>query len=85
MDLSLTELEAAINWWREQRPARGDGLGLSAEVSLLATLYALMIFHRKASVDLSSQSETLQSLIHVHLREKDLHARGAAGPHGATP
>jgi hypothetical protein len=84
MDLSLTELEAAINWWREQRPTRGNDHALSAEVSVLATVYALMIFHRRATLDLSAQNATFQSLIHVHLREKDLHARGAPGAHRPT-
>jgi hypothetical protein len=63
MDLSLTELEAAINWWREQRPAHGDELALSGEVSMLATVYALMIFYRKTQLDLEAQSDTVRHLI----------------------
>jgi hypothetical protein len=50
MDLSLQDLEAAINWWRQQRPASGDESTLSAEVSILASLYAVMIWCREASV-----------------------------------
>jgi hypothetical protein len=63
MDLSLTELEAAINWWREQRPARSNESALSAEVSALAKVYALMIFHRRASLDLAAESAAVQQLI----------------------
>ena len=43
MQLSLQELEAAINWWRERQPARGNEHALSAEVKVLARVYALMI------------------------------------------
>ena len=46
MDLSVQELEAAINFWRNQRPARGKEFALSPEVNALARIYALMIFHR---------------------------------------
>jgi hypothetical protein len=84
MNLSLTELEAAINWWREQRPTQGNEHALSAEVSVLARVYALMIFYRKTSLDLASESVTVQSLIHVHLREKDLHPGGASSPDRPT-
>ena len=44
MELSLQELEAAINFWRDQRPARGNEYALSAEVKILARVYALMIY-----------------------------------------
>ena len=43
MDLSVQELEAAINHWRDRRPARGNEYALSPEVNLLAGVYALMI------------------------------------------
>jgi len=41
--ISLTELEAAINYWRVQRPATGEECALSPEVNALADIYALMI------------------------------------------
>jgi hypothetical protein len=50
MDLSVQELEAAINFWRNQRPARGGEFALSPEVNALARVYALMIFHRASSL-----------------------------------
>lgn len=39
----LTDLEAAINYWRQQRPATGEECALSPEVNVLANVYALMI------------------------------------------
>lgn len=46
MDLTLTELEQAINYWRRMRPSTGEEHALSAEVNALADVYALMIFQR---------------------------------------
>lgn len=46
MDITLSELEQAINYWRMQRPASGEERALSPEVDALAKWYALMIFHR---------------------------------------
>ncbi|ANI98633.1 hypothetical protein A8O14_00025 [Polynucleobacter wuianus] len=41
--VTIQELEAAINYWRNQSPAEGDELRLCAEASALAKPYALMI------------------------------------------
>jgi hypothetical protein len=46
MDITLSELEEAINYWRARRPAIGEERALSPEVDVLAKWYALMIFHR---------------------------------------
>jgi hypothetical protein len=51
MQLSVQELEAAINFWRATTPAHGNEYALSPEVKLLARVYALMIFNRVSSVD----------------------------------
>lgn len=45
MEITLAELEQAINYWRGMRPSRGEERALSPEVNALATDYALMIFH----------------------------------------
>ncbi len=47
MDITLTELEEAINYWRSLRPSAGEERALSPEVNALATVYALMIFSRR--------------------------------------
>ena len=41
--ISIQELEAAINYWRSQSPAKGEELRLSPEAAALAKPYALMI------------------------------------------
>ena len=41
--LTITDLEAAINFWRARSPAEGEELRLCAEASALAKPYALMI------------------------------------------
>ncbi|RZS52012.1 DUF3717 domain-containing protein [Sphaerotilus mobilis] len=48
--LHLIDLEAAINWWRERRPTP-DGEPLCAELTALAEVYALMVYHRERLCD----------------------------------
>lgn len=54
MDLTLNELEQAINYWRRMRPSTGEERALSAEVNSLAGVYALMIFQRTQGLNLAS-------------------------------
>jgi hypothetical protein len=63
MDLGVQELEAAINFWRERRPARGNEGALAPEVNLLATIYALMIFQRATRLDTDTLSADVQQLL----------------------
>ena len=63
MDLSVQELEAAINHWRDRRPARGNEYALSPEVKLLATVYALMIFRRQLSIDIDTLDARVRQLV----------------------
>lgn len=63
MDITLPELEQAINHWRIQRPSSGEERALSPEVNQLARVYALMIFHRQKSVPLESMDSTCQQLL----------------------
>lgn len=63
MDLTLTELESAINYWRRMRPSMGEERALSPEVNALADTYALMIFDRARTRPLSSLGEEARSLI----------------------
>jgi hypothetical protein len=41
--VSIQELEAAINYWRSQSPAKGEELRLCPQAAALAKPYALMI------------------------------------------
>ena len=63
MELSMHELEAAINHWRDRRPARGNEFALSAEVNVLATVYALMIFRGAKTVDLGTLDASARQLL----------------------
>lgn len=63
MDITLPELENAINYWRMQRPAAGEEGTLSPEVDALATVYAQMIFHHMAKVPAERLDESVQRLM----------------------
>ena len=63
MMLTLSELEQAINYWRNLRPSVGEESALSSEVNALATIYALMIFHRHSKVPASDLPPRVQDLI----------------------
>lgn len=44
--IHITDIEAAINYWREKKPSP-DGVTLAPELRALAEVYALMIFYRE--------------------------------------
>ncbi len=44
--IHITDIEAAINWWRERAPSL-DGVTLAPELRALAEVYALMVYHRE--------------------------------------
>jgi predicted Fe-S protein YdhL (DUF1289 family) len=46
---SVTDIEAAINYWRGRKPSP-DGITLAAELRALAEVYALMVFHHEDEV-----------------------------------
>ncbi len=48
--IHITDIEAAINWWRARQPS-ADGLTACAEVRALAEVYGLMVYHRETSCD----------------------------------
>ena len=49
--IHITDIEAAINWWRDRQPSSDDGLGLCAELRALAEVYALMVYHHESQCD----------------------------------
>lgn len=69
MDLTLTELEQAINYWRARRPSVGEERALSPEVNTLATVYALMIFNRAKSLPLDDLQQAPRQLIEAWRRD----------------
>ena len=69
MDISLAELEQAINYWRSVRPSSCEEHTLSPEVNALAHVYALMIFSRQTEVALAAL-DALSSLAIAQWREQ---------------
>ncbi len=69
MDISLAELEQAINYWRSVRPSSGDEHTLSPEVNALAQVYALMIFRHQTVATLAAL-DALSSLAISQWREQ---------------
>lgn len=63
MEITLTELEKAINYWRSARPSTGEERALSPEVNALADVYALMIFSHARSVALESLKPDARQLL----------------------
>ena len=48
--IHITDIESAINWWRERTPSP-DGISLAPEVRALAEVYALMVYYHEAECD----------------------------------
>ena len=51
--IHITDIEAAINHWREREPAP-DGITLARPVRALAEVYALMVYFREQEADARS-------------------------------
>jgi predicted Fe-S protein YdhL (DUF1289 family) len=48
--IHITDIEAAINFWRDRKPSP-DGVTLAPELRALAEVYALMVYHREDEAD----------------------------------
>lgn len=48
--IHITDIEAAINWWRERSPSP-DGVSLCPEIRALAEVYALMVYFHESQCD----------------------------------
>jgi predicted Fe-S protein YdhL (DUF1289 family) len=46
--IHITDIESAINWWRQRQPSP-DGVSLAAPLRALAEVYALMAYYRQAT------------------------------------
>ena len=58
--LHITDIESAINWWREKKPSH-DGITACAEVLALAEVYALMVYYHEAECDEASMPEAARA------------------------
>lgn len=61
--VSIQELEAAINYWRNQSPAEGEELSLCPEAAALAKPYALMIVQGAQRIPVDVLDELAQVAI----------------------
>lgn len=66
--VTIQELEAAINYWRNQSPAMGDELSLCSEASALAKPYALMIVQGSQRIPLDVLDELARSAIQKFIK-----------------
>lgn len=48
--LHITDIEAAINWWREHSPSP-DGISPGPEVSALAEVYGRLVWAKQTEID----------------------------------
>jgi predicted Fe-S protein YdhL (DUF1289 family) len=48
--IHITDVERAINWWRERSPS-ADGIVACTEVRALGEVYALMVYYRQSACD----------------------------------
>jgi len=59
--ITVTQLEAAINFWRQRVPATGEEARLCAEASALASPYAMMIFEGVKNIDAQALDQAAQA------------------------
>ncbi|HET9641922.1 MAG TPA: DUF3717 domain-containing protein [Burkholderiaceae bacterium] len=53
--IHITDIEYAINWWRERTPSP-DGIAACMEVRALAEVYASMVYHHEDECDEAAMS-----------------------------
>ncbi len=58
--LHITDIESAINWWRDRKPS-ADGITACAEVLALAETYALMVYYHETECDETSMPAAAQA------------------------
>lgn len=51
-EISITELEAAINYWRQTNPSEGEEMRLTKTAAALAEPYAMMIMTHRQSLSM---------------------------------
>ena len=69
--ISIQDLEAAINYWRERSPATGEALELCKEASALANAYALMIIQSSQRIPLENLTERARLAWDGYLLNRD--------------
>ncbi|KVF61781.1 hypothetical protein WJ15_18320 [Burkholderia cepacia] len=70
-DISINDLEAAINFWRARSPSSGDELKLCEEASALSKPYALLIVQRQGALQLEGLDPKARIAYETYVRLKD--------------
>ena len=70
MEITLTELEQAINYWRSMHPSTGEERALSPEVNALASVYAEMIFSHARTISLDTVDPVARELLETWQRQR---------------
>lgn len=63
MEISLTDLEQAINFWRNRYPSTGKEQRLCTQANALATPYAEMIMDKRKQLDEAGLSEDARTAL----------------------
>lgn len=66
-ELTITEMESAINYWRGRSPSVGDELRLCPEASALSRPYARMIVEHRGRLALSELEPDAQNAWSAYL------------------
>jgi len=61
--ISITQIEAAINYWRQTHPAQGEELKLHGAVAALAEPYAMLIMTGRGQVEFDRLDAQAQEAI----------------------
>ncbi|WP_018441931.1 DUF3717 domain-containing protein [Trinickia symbiotica] len=70
-DLTITEIEQAINYWCA-RQAPGEDGALCASARPLADVYGLMIYERVQTIDVSRLTPEQREAIRIALYQREL-------------
>ncbi|MBN9478505.1 MAG: hypothetical protein ABS43_23950 [Bordetella sp. SCN 67-23] len=63
MDITLTELEDAINFWRARKPSTSEACVLCVEAAALAEPYAAMIMNHQSARDEAAMPEAARAAL----------------------
>jgi hypothetical protein len=63
MNITLTDLEQAINFWRNRHPSTGEEQKLCPEANALAAPYAHMIVHHLKQIEVESLPDMAQGAL----------------------
>jgi Protein of unknown function (DUF3717) len=78
-DITINELEAAINFWRTRSPSTGDELSLCKEASALSKPYALLIVQRRTILPEDGLEPAARAAWEAYLKVGRAQASGESG------